>query len=92
MFHGICIDAEGAVWHAEVGNQHCVRVRAGGQVLAAVNTDRGAFACTLSRGHDPQLFVVGQNFGGPGPPSPRAGRGVPGARTRRREALTSGFR
>ncbi|HKB31765.1 MAG TPA: SMP-30/gluconolactonase/LRE family protein, partial [Streptosporangiaceae bacterium] len=22
---GICIDAEGAVWYADVGNQHCVR-------------------------------------------------------------------
>ena len=24
---GICIDAEGAVWYADVGHQHCVRVR-----------------------------------------------------------------
>jgi hypothetical protein len=24
---GICMDAEGAVWYADVGNQHCVRVR-----------------------------------------------------------------
>jgi sugar lactone lactonase YvrE len=62
---GICIDAEGAVWYADVGNQHCVRVREGGKVLATVNLDRGAFACALSRGQDPHLFVVGQNFGGP---------------------------
>ena len=59
---GICIDAEGAVWYADVGNQHCVRVREGGEVVATVNLDRGAFACALSRGHDPHLFVVGQNF------------------------------
>jgi len=39
---GICIDAEGAVWYADVGNQHCVRVREGGEVLATVNLDRGA--------------------------------------------------
>jgi sugar lactone lactonase YvrE len=32
--------------------------------------DRGAFACALSRGQDPRLFVVGQNFGGPGPAQP----------------------
>ena len=47
---GICMDAEGAVWYADVGNQHCVRVREGGEVLATVDLDRGAFACTLSRG------------------------------------------
>ncbi len=62
---GICIDAEGAVWYADVGNQHCVRVREGGEVLATVNLDRGAFACALSRGDDPHLFVVGQHYGGP---------------------------
>jgi hypothetical protein len=45
--------------------QHCVRVREGGEVLATVNLDRGAFACALSRGQDPRLFVVGQNWGGP---------------------------
>jgi sugar lactone lactonase YvrE len=62
---GICIDAEGAVWYADVGNQHCVRVREDGQVLATVDLDRGAFACALSRGEDPHLFVVGQIWGGP---------------------------
>ena len=62
---GICIDAEGAVWYADVGNQHCVRVREGGEVMATVDLDRGAFACALSRGADPHLFVVGQNWGGP---------------------------
>lgn len=62
---GICMDPE-AVWYADVGNRHCVRVRAGGDVLATVDTDRGAFACALSRGPDPRLFVVGQIWGGPG--------------------------
>ena len=37
----------------------------GGEVLATVNLDRGAFACALSGGQDLHLFVVGQNFGGP---------------------------
>ena len=63
---GICLDATGAVWYADVGNQRCVRVRVGGEVLATVDLDRGAFACALSRGADPQLFVVGQDWGGPG--------------------------
>jgi hypothetical protein len=39
-------------------------------VLATVSLDRGAFACALSRGQDPHLFVVGQNFGGPQPAQP----------------------
>lgn len=29
---GICLDAEGAVWYADVGNRRCVRVREGGGV------------------------------------------------------------
>ncbi|PXX61040.1 SMP-30/gluconolaconase/LRE-like protein [Nocardia tenerifensis] len=28
---GICIDAEGAVWYADVGNRHCVRVAESGK-------------------------------------------------------------
>jgi sugar lactone lactonase YvrE len=67
---GICLDAEGAAWYADVGNKHCVRVREGGEVLATVDLDRSAFACTLSRGEDPRLFVVGQFYGGPGPAQP----------------------
>lgn len=62
---GICLDATDALWYADVGNQHCVRVREGGDVLATVDLDRGAFACALSRVADPQLFVVGQEWGGP---------------------------
>ena len=62
---GICLDAEGALWYADVGNQHCVRVREGGDVVASVDLDRGAFACALSREQNPRLFVVGQNWGGP---------------------------
>jgi sugar lactone lactonase YvrE len=67
---GICMDAEGAVWYADVGNQHCVRVREGGEVLATVELDRGAFACVLSREKNPRLFVVGQIWGGPDPSHP----------------------
>jgi hypothetical protein len=73
-----------AVWYAAVGNRHCVRVRAGGELLATVDLDRGAFACALSRGQDPRLFVVGQNWGG----NYRTGRGIPRARTRCRKTVT----
>ena len=62
---GICVDDEGAIWYADVATGRCVRVREGGQVLAAVELDRGAFSCTLSRGDQPQLYVVGQQWGAP---------------------------
>ena len=67
---GICMDADGAVWYADVGNKHCVRVREGGEVLGTVGWDRGAFACALSRGENPRLFVVGQLYGGSDSPQP----------------------
>jgi sugar lactone lactonase YvrE len=63
---GICVDDEGAIWYADVASGRCVRVREGGEILASVKLDRGAFACTLSRGDQPpQLYVVGQQWGGP---------------------------
>jgi sugar lactone lactonase YvrE len=54
-----------SLWYADVAHQHCVRVREGGEILATVTLDRGAFSCTLSRDDSPRLFVVGQNWGGP---------------------------
>src|SRR5215831_12109177 len=33
---GICLDAEGAVWYADVPNKRCVRVREGGEVLQRI--------------------------------------------------------
>jgi sugar lactone lactonase YvrE len=71
---GICVDASGAVWYADVGHHHCVRVREGGEVLTTVDIDRGAFACALSRGTNPRLFVVGQHWGGPGAVSGATGQ------------------
>jgi sugar lactone lactonase YvrE len=72
---GICIDADGAVWYADVGNRHCVRVREGSEVLDTVELDRGAFACILSRGdQQPQLYVVCQEWGGAEPPSEPTGQ------------------
>ena len=60
---GICFDASGALWYADVGNEHCVRVREGGEVLDTFDSDRGAFACALSRNGDPLLLVIGQEWG-----------------------------
>ena len=55
---GICIDAEGAVWYADVGHQHCVRVAEGGEVLQTIGLDRGGFACALGGDDLRQLFIV----------------------------------
>src|SRR5260370_4523206 len=52
---GICADELYAVWYADVPNQRCVPVAAGGMVLQTVELDRGSFACML---------------GGPGPTTP----------------------
>jgi sugar lactone lactonase YvrE len=60
---GICVDAEGAAWYADVPHQRCVRVREGGDVLQTVELDRGAFSCALS---DTTLYVVANQWQGPG--------------------------
>ena len=55
---GICLDAEGAVWFADVPHRRCVRVREGGEVLQAVDVDRGCFACMLGGDDGRTLFIV----------------------------------
>lgn len=55
---GICMDGEGAVWYADVPNKRCVRVREGGQVLQAVELDRGCFACMLGGEDGSTLFMM----------------------------------
>ena len=54
---GICLDAEGAVWYADVPNRHCRRVAEGGAVLETVEVDRGCFACMLG-GPDGRLLHI----------------------------------
>ena len=61
---GICIDAHGAVWYADVPNKRCVRVREGGDVLQTVNADRGCFACMLGGPHRRTLFIVATEWRG----------------------------
>ena len=58
---GICIDAENAVWYADVPNARCVRVREGGEVAQIVELDRGAFACVLG-GPDRQTLFIAANL------------------------------
>lgn len=61
---GICIDAEGAVWYADVPNKRCVRVREGGEVLQTINVDRGCFACMLGAADRRTLFIVAAEWHG----------------------------
>ncbi|HEU5032085.1 MAG TPA: SMP-30/gluconolactonase/LRE family protein [Spirillospora sp.] len=85
---GICADAEGAVWYADVPHERCVRVAEGGKVLDVVEVDRGAFACALGGPDGTTLFITAAEWQGmtePEPVRPGSGRvlvaevGVPGA-------------
>jgi sugar lactone lactonase YvrE len=60
---GICIDADGTVWYADVPNKRCVRVREGGEVLHTIRLDRGCFACVLGGADGRTLFLTAAEFG-----------------------------
>jgi sugar lactone lactonase YvrE len=62
---GICIDAEGAVWYADVPNRCCARVAEGGEVLQTIDVDRGCFACMLGGRDGSTLFILAQEWNGP---------------------------
>jgi sugar lactone lactonase YvrE len=59
---GICLDAEGAVWYADVPAQRCVRVLEGGEVADTIELDRGCFACALGGQDGKTLFMVAADF------------------------------
>ena len=61
---GICIDAEGCVWYADVPNRHCVRVREGGAKIDRVQVDRGCFACMLGGADGETLFILAAEWRG----------------------------
>ncbi len=61
---GICIDADNAVWYADVPNKRCVRVREGGEVLETINVDRGCFACALGGVDNKMLFLIATEWRG----------------------------
>ena len=62
---GICLDAEKAVWYADVPNKRCVRVREGGEVLQTVQLDRSGFACMLGGAQRKTLFIMAAEWHGP---------------------------
>ena len=61
---GICIDADGAVWYADVPNKCCIRVREGGEMLAMIHLDCGCFACALGGPDGKTLFLMAAEWYG----------------------------
>jgi sugar lactone lactonase YvrE len=61
---GICLDADGAVWYADVPNKSSVRVREGGEVLQRIDLDRGCFACMLGGVDNRTLFMIATEWRG----------------------------
>lgn len=70
---GICLDAEDAIWYADVPHRQCVRVAEGGEVLEVLPADRGCFACMLGGPDGRTLHVVATEWGG----TEGIGRGEP---------------
>lgn len=62
---GICMDADNAVWYADVPNQRCVRVQEGGGVLETLELDRGCFACALGGDDRMTLYMTANRWTGP---------------------------
>ena len=61
---GICLDAEEAIWYADVPNKQCVRIREGGRVLQTIQLDRGCFSCALGGVNRTTLFMVATQWRG----------------------------
>jgi sugar lactone lactonase YvrE len=61
---GICVDAENAVWYAEVPGKRCARVAEGGAELQVVPLDRGGFACVLGGQDGTTLFITAAEWRG----------------------------
>lgn len=61
---GICLDADGAAWYADVPHEQCVRVAEGGEQLSRVPLDRGGFACMLGGSDRRSLYVVAARWPG----------------------------
>jgi sugar lactone lactonase YvrE len=82
---GICLDAEGAAWFAEVPGHRCVRVAEGGEIRQIVESDLGCFACMLGGADRRTLYVTAAAWPDAMTPGSRTGQilsatvDVPGA-------------
>lgn len=54
---GICLDAEGAVWVADITHSRLIRVAEGGRILQALATPMPPFACMLGGDDGHTLFA-----------------------------------
>jgi sugar lactone lactonase YvrE len=61
---GVCADAEGAIWYADVPHSYCRRVEEGGQVLDEISIDRGCFSCTLGGPSRQTLMITAARWFG----------------------------
>ena len=73
---GISMDAEGAVWSADVPGRCCIRVLRDGTIAERVDVDRGCFACMLGGEDGRTLFILAADWAGP----EAIGRGAPSGR------------
>jgi len=71
---GPCLDQEGCVWFADATGNACVRVAEGGKVKERVETDQGAYACTLGGADGRTLFVMTSTFPSGDSFDPRPGK------------------
>ena len=55
---GICLDADGAIWVASLGNPEVLRVREGGEVTHRIKVSTQAYACMLGGLERRTLFVL----------------------------------
>jgi len=61
---GICVDADNAVWYADVPNRCCVRVAEHGTELRRIELDRGGFACVLGGPDRTTLYIAAAQWQG----------------------------
>jgi len=71
---GICLDAEGAIWFAEVPGQRCVRVAEGGQVLQEIPSELACFSCALGGPTGTTLYVTAAGWPEAMTPGSRSGQ------------------
>jgi sugar lactone lactonase YvrE len=73
---GICLDEEGCVWFADAAANACVRVAEGGEVRDRIDTEQGAFACTLGGDDGRALFAMTSSWPIPAAVEDRKGQVV----------------
>ena len=79
---GICVDAEGAIWTGS-GENACVRVRDGGEILDRVELDAPPFACMLGGPDGRTLFIMTADWHMDEDPADNMARLTTGPRTGR---------